>query len=227
MKKFILFGDSNTQYAFGDQGHWASDLAHYLQRKCDVLNRGFSGYNTNHVRIILPKIMSEFEPESVCGMTLMFGANDSTSSENKIQHVPLDKYRDNLAFIIDYLLDWGVKREKLIVISPPRIFDNKWIEHNGPQSTHFDRLVKDYAQACVEIATEKKLNHINMYKLILDEFGDNYEQLFCDGLHLSSKGGDLLFKNLLPIVKTNIECDLKFHFPYWKDLKPGENKIDE
>ena len=44
--RVFLFGDSLTQYAFGSEGGWAAMLADKLQRKADVVNRGFSGYNT-------------------------------------------------------------------------------------------------------------------------------------------------------------------------------------
>ena len=112
-KKFILLGDSNTQFAFSQHGCWASKLSDLLQRKCDVINRGFSGYNTSHIRNILPQIMDEFEASNVCAMTLMLGSNDSTLPENKIQHCPLDQYGKNLRAIIEYILnDFGLDPKK-------------------------------------------------------------------------------------------------------------------
>lgn len=112
-KKFILLGDSNTQFGFSSDGKWASQLSDYLQRKCDVVCRGFSGYNTNHIRAILPQIMDEFEPANVCGMTVMLGTNDSTLPENKIQHCPIEQFGSNMRAIIDYILnDFGLDPKK-------------------------------------------------------------------------------------------------------------------
>jgi hypothetical protein len=53
--RLILFGDSLTQYSFSEGG-WGAMLAHKLQRRCDVINRGFSGYNSKWCRMILDKV---------------------------------------------------------------------------------------------------------------------------------------------------------------------------
>ena len=45
----LLFGDSITEYGFGIEEvrfGWASLLSSLYSRRADVLNRGFSGYNT-------------------------------------------------------------------------------------------------------------------------------------------------------------------------------------
>jgi lysophospholipase L1-like esterase len=44
--KVLLLGDSLTQFGFGANGCWVALLADALQRKCDVINRGLSGYNS-------------------------------------------------------------------------------------------------------------------------------------------------------------------------------------
>ena len=82
-----------------------------------MINRGFSGYNTKHLRIILHELLEEFEPEDVCGFVLMLGSNDSTDPTNKIQHVSLEDYKKNMRWIIDYILNkWGLPKDKLILI---------------------------------------------------------------------------------------------------------------
>ena len=66
----ILFGDSLTQFSFGESGGgggggggvgWASLLSSAYQRRADVFNRGFSGYNTRHALEILPKVFAPAE----------------------------------------------------------------------------------------------------------------------------------------------------------------------
>lgn len=48
-------------------------------RKCDVLNRGFSGYNTRWAKIILPRLIRKGSgTENPVAVTIFFGANDST-----------------------------------------------------------------------------------------------------------------------------------------------------
>lgn len=46
--KVLLIGDSLTQFGFSAEGGWAAMLANALQRRCDVVNRGFSGYTTRY-----------------------------------------------------------------------------------------------------------------------------------------------------------------------------------
>ena len=228
-KKLILLGDSNTQFGYSDESKWISLLSNSLQRKCDVVNRGFSGYNTDHIKTILPKILEEFDAESTCGIIIMLGSNDSSKNTNKLQHVPVDRYKTNLAHILDDLISFCKSKEKIILISPPRINETKWKEitdSKNEECTHLDNLVVNYARASIEIATEKSVKYLDLNK-IMHDYGESYEELLIDGLHLSPKGGLLLFNSLLPIFNKQIGSFLKFQFPYWKDLLPNQEKIDQ
>lgn len=218
-KKILFIGNSNTQYGFGKEGNWLSLIADLLQRKCDVINRGFSGYNTKHLRHILPEILEEFEPEFTSGIVLMLGSNDSTTTANKIQHVSLENYTDNINWIIDYLLNkWGLKKEKLILVSPPKISDQKWkLANTNSEITHFDSMVSKYAEEAVRIAKELGIPYVDLYYL-MNEKKDVYSDYLFDGLHLSKSGGQFLFNNLKPLIEKYFEPDLKFNYPYWRDL---------
>ena len=48
--RVVLIGDSLTQQG-GRAGGWVALLAEALERKCDVINRGFSGYTTRTIRV--------------------------------------------------------------------------------------------------------------------------------------------------------------------------------
>jgi isoamyl acetate esterase len=71
-KKLIMIGDSNTQFGNG-QSNWVAAIADTLQRKCDVINRGMSGYNTSYLKMILPQVFEEFNPDFICGIVIMLG----------------------------------------------------------------------------------------------------------------------------------------------------------
>ena len=43
--RIALYGDSLTQFSFDVRG-WGAMMAHSYQRRADIINRGFSGYNT-------------------------------------------------------------------------------------------------------------------------------------------------------------------------------------
>jgi len=55
--RVVLLGDSITQYAFDYHG-WGSHIAGLLQRKCDIFNRGFSGYTTQYIIKILDDLIN-------------------------------------------------------------------------------------------------------------------------------------------------------------------------
>lgn len=73
-------------------------------RKCDVITRGFSGYNTRWCRVILPDILKEFDPEDIAFATIFLGANDSNLPENTVQHVPLPRYKQDLKDMVEMMM---------------------------------------------------------------------------------------------------------------------------
>mmetsp|Transcript_23398 Transcript_23398/g.32787 ORF Transcript_23398/g.32787 Transcript_23398/m.32787 type:complete len:282 (-) Transcript_23398:192-1037(-) len=101
----ILFGDSITQQGFGWEGStgWASLLSADYSRRADVLNRGFSGYNTRHALDLLPHVIGTTRPaEGVLFATVFFGANDA-ALPGELQHVPIDEYEQNLKTIVHHM----------------------------------------------------------------------------------------------------------------------------
>ena len=195
-KKFIALGDSNTQMGFS-YSQWLSRLANMYERRLDVINRGFGGYNSEHIRYYLKDIFEEFDASSVGGMTILIGTNDSTNKTNTLQHVPLDRYKENMLAIIEYLIKWGVKANKIILISPARIDDQKIQQIIGEYNTFSDVLVRDYAKACVEIASKTGVLFADVNKAMLDENdSDQYKKYLSDGLHFSYEGGAFLVEKL-------------------------------
>lgn len=55
---FLLFGDSITQRG-GAVGGWAARLAERYTRRADVVNRGYSGYNTAWATHLLPLVFPQ------------------------------------------------------------------------------------------------------------------------------------------------------------------------
>ena len=77
MDWFLLFGDSLIQQAFGDTTFLGPALSEAYIRRLDVINRGFSGYNTTQALAILPKFVPSPEQSRVRFMLIFFGANDA------------------------------------------------------------------------------------------------------------------------------------------------------
>lgn len=228
-KKLILIGDSNTQFGNGPSG-WVGGISDPLQRKCDVVNRGMSGYNSTYFKTILPQVLEEFNPDFICGFIIMLGTNDSAA--NPIQQETLENFKANLGFIIDYCLSFSkLPKEKIIVISPGRIFEPKWQEYlkkqGGHDSGHRDGEVVKYAHAAIEVAKAKGVHSLDFNRIMRENIGENYGDFYSDGLHLSKFGGDLLVKHLSPLIQAHIGADLKQNFTDFMSLKKGQTKIDQ
>ena len=96
-KKVLFFGDSITQHGFNvDIRGWVAQLGNWWTRRIDILNRGFSGYNSRWGRLIVDSVVLQEKPDFVF---IFFGANDAID-ESVLQHVPLEEYRSNLKEII-------------------------------------------------------------------------------------------------------------------------------
>lgn len=64
-----------------------------------LIHRGFSGYQTRWALEMFDEIVLKNSPDLV---VLFFGANDAVVP-GVLQHVPLEKYRENLMNMIDTL----------------------------------------------------------------------------------------------------------------------------
>jgi lysophospholipase L1-like esterase len=109
---FVLFGSSTTQFSF-QKGGWGQLLINHYHVKADILNRGFSGYNT---RMILPLVDSIFSSkiENVQLVTVWLGSNDSSISA---QGVPVEEFKQNLSKIVDKIKQLQPKC-KILMITP-------------------------------------------------------------------------------------------------------------
>lgn len=115
--RLMLLGDSITQCSF-DVGGWGAKIADRFQRRLDVLNRGYSGYNTAWIKCVLPQILSSTAP--VDAVTVLLGTNDAVLKElNPEQHIPLESFESNLRGICELLLNRGVPKEGILLVSPP------------------------------------------------------------------------------------------------------------
>ncbi len=194
-EKLVVLGDSNTQYGFAN---WLSILSDRLSRRCDVINRGFSGYTTRFIRLILPKLMSEFEAQSICAVVILLGTNDS--ARNPIQNVELNEFVENYQWIIDYLQSIEITKDKIIVLTPQKIDEEKWARYSSHTPiTHSDEYVKPYSEKCKQIAAANEVTCVDLYGL-MEQSNTDFRDYFHDGLHFSNLGGQFLIDHLWPII---------------------------
>ena len=76
----------------------------YDFRRCDVVNRGFSGYNSRWCRVVTPRVFTKTNVSGVAAFVLFIGANDANRPTlNPDQHVPLGEYQQNILDIVKEL----------------------------------------------------------------------------------------------------------------------------
>ena len=71
---------------------WVAMLSHFWSRKVDVINRGFSGYNSRWGLSIIDDVVIKCDPHLV---VIFFGANDAVVPEGNT-FVPLSEFAANI-----------------------------------------------------------------------------------------------------------------------------------
>ncbi|BFZ06312.1 hypothetical protein BsWGS_09351 [Bradybaena similaris] len=220
--KVLLFGDSITQFSFSTEGCWGSLLSDLLQRRCDVLNRGFSGYNTRWCKVLLPAVLDEKLAKETVALVIFLGANDSNWYEkNPRQHVPLDEYKLNLKEMVEFSLSQGISREKVILVTPPAFDAPAWGEQcllKGKVLSKDNKITGVYAEACSNIAEEMGTECVDLYSEMMKS--EEYASYLCDGLHLSRHGSRLLFDLLRPVIEKLTAQLPTTLFPSWDEIDP-------
>jgi isoamyl acetate esterase len=244
----ILLGDSITQMGWGVDGHvgWVSLLANAYTRRADILNRGYSGYNTRHaVEHLLPhlwnnesKAFSQQSQQTILFATIWFGANDA-ALPGEIQHVPMEEYVNNLKILIH---SFQVQRKMpVILLTPPPVDEKRWMKYWGKEESKDlpDRqlhVTRKYCQACKDVAMDQNCLLLDVFDLL----GGNVESIgsdlafsthLSDGLHLSESGNTLVYEGLMNLIQNQIpeyapmggdgkneKSGIPIQEPLWRDL---------
>ncbi|KAF4790477.1 Cleavage and polyadenylation specificity factor subunit 3 [Turdus rufiventris] len=209
----------DTRYSFQENG-WGSYLAERLVRKCDVLNRGISGYNTRWAKLILPRLIPESTgADSIVAVTIFFGANDSALKElNPKQHVPLEEYAANLKSMVQYLKSVDITADRIILITPPPLQESAWEKAclaKGEKLNRCNATTGQYAQACVQVARECSTDVLDLWTLM--QKNQDFSSYLSDGLHLSPKGNSFLAAQLWSRLENKLSA-LPSLLPYWRDV---------
>ncbi|OQV15563.1 putative Isoamyl acetate-hydrolyzing esterase 1-like protein [Hypsibius exemplaris] len=219
--QLILFGDSHFQFCFGTPGSFGSRLADKLQRRCDVLNRGFSGYNTVLAKQLLPEIFQGESLRDVVGVVILFGTNDAALEEphQRSQRVSLEDYAQNLADIIAHFVANGVPKERIILVSPPPADDVAWEMNQRLRNEHSPRSnaeIEKYAQVVYEVARIHGTLFGNLHESILNS-SDKWQVNYADGLHFNDAGSAVFFELLSPIVDRMLRA-YPARYPLWTEI---------
>jgi len=240
--RFILFGDSITQQSFR-VGGWGARLANTYERSADVINRGYSGYNTRWIMRLLPRVFPT-SGEAPSLVTVLLGANDAarpppipgcplTDDAGRPfagrQHVPLEEYRAHLVEIVACARRCGGGGARVLLITPPPVDEDDWLTHVKatcgrplPADAEPDRraaLTAEYARVCIEVGASTHTPVLDLNSLMAA--AEDTRGMLCDGLHPNEKGGEF--------IHTAVLAALSEHFPelrpsLWDDPDP-EGKL--
>ena len=204
--KVTLFGDSITRRSTDvENGCWGSMIEYKINSFFDLDPRGFEGYNSKWALQLMPKLFPRSYLEKVQIFIPFFGHNDSWENTFPL-HVPVEQYEANMRAIVKYLLDNGLGKSKIILITPTWFHLDKFttfLQGLGYPLTKKELgSAKKYSEAILRIAKDEQLDVLDFF-----DISSKYEplgDLFCDGVHLSRTGAKLLFDNLMPIVEKKL-----------------------
>ena len=213
MRPIICFGDSITQQGF-QAGGWLSLLAAAGETRFDVLNRGFSGQNTEAGLSYGYKIAfegSNYEPHAV---VICYGANDAALLPP--QHVPVNRYESNLERIVERL-QGQYPSARLILCSPPPVHNEKYrihcSERNPPDQSRFLDVTRTYRDAAERVANREHVAFVDMFLAFKDASNG---ELFSDGLHLTVSGNECFYKAVANVLKPHSFPEA---FTHWSKLQ--------
>ncbi|GJN77350.1 GDSL Lipase/Acylhydrolase family protein [Purpureocillium lilacinum] len=227
----VLLGDSLIQHSAETLDGFSLQSA--LQTRClrrfDVINRGFSGWNTANAMKFIDQIFpkpSEASPR-IKFLVVLLGANDAVIPlPTTTQHVPLDQYKKNLTTIVNHphIL---AHEPKILLVTPPPVDEIRLKELNmaegHPCAVRTSAISSSYSETARQVARENAhVVSIDLWKGIMDKAiamtPDDYKEggpllgtpdngnrgglasLLPDGLHMSGDAYRVFYGLLKPHI---------------------------
>jgi isoamyl acetate esterase len=228
---FVLFGDSITQQSFSLSCGWALPIADAYATSVDVMNRGFSGYNSRWAAAVAKNVITTRLFSQLELVTVFFGANDCVSpglpGDWSRQHVPVDEYEANLRRIVTHVQNLENRDRsapRVILIAPPPVDEEAWLRRtvekwagvNGlraediPCNRRLDS-VKAYAAAAQRVAAATNVPFIDLCNDMLASSSD-WKAYLSDGLHLNASGAAFLAAKLQHVIENEFSGALRVGF---------------
>ena len=215
-KQVVALGDSLTEMG-SDPGSagWVAQIQNLCVRKADVLNRGFSGYTSRYVKLILPSLKIDWDRTIL--VTILLGTNDAEVPDHADSgNVPIFEFTANLRDIIQHVLAHGVPADRIILITPPPVDEDKSFEVYKRKIRSND-LTKIYNETVLAVAAETGTHVIPLFSKIAAM--PNWKSFLSDGVHLSQDGNQLLFEEVRKIISPVLD-QLSYCFPTWQEIDP-------
>ncbi len=180
------------------------ELSKRLGVTVEVVNAGVNGDVVTLAVKRLKRDVLDREPHLV---TIMFGGNEAgfyrpeTNGFADTPRVAREEFAATVAKIVDQIRAAGIP---VVLMTCPPMTERYWGMNLEPYQKHgINFLVKDYAQAMRDVAAEKKVELVDVYRA----FQEKPERLeyFPDGLHPDARGhrviADLLVERLARMIE--------------------------
>lgn len=218
--KVILFGDSLTQKSMHPESNWGALVADFLARKCDVIVRGFSGYNSRKALTLLPYLFDGINfKNNVAALLICLGTNDASAGQGNESHVPEEEFVENMLMIGEYFTSRGLNPSKIIMTGPPGFHAPAWADKARAMGIgdhiRTNELNKKYSALVTEVSKHLKCRNIPLHTRMMAT--DNWEEMLIDGLHFGPLGAQFYF-NLLQPHLSHLTYDIPQLMPNWKDF---------
>ncbi|GLC31376.1 GDSL-type esterase/lipase family protein [Clostridium omnivorum] len=181
--KILLIGDSLTYgYGVDHDKSWAYLLS--KNKSIDIINKGINGDTTAGM---LFRAYEDISSNLSCFTVIMGGSNDILSD------LSYNYVKDNIILIIEEAQSLG--SEPILAIQPPVVpimAERLW--SSGVNYYKVNEEIKAYRNEILSYAIDNRIKYIDFFtpfhRLLEEDKAINY---YLDGLHLNSKGNQLLY----------------------------------
>ncbi|GGK33989.1 hypothetical protein GCM10007962_30550 [Yeosuana aromativorans] len=206
-KNIVVFGNSTTAWRpLAVKKVYGLRLEEKLQQagfQCNVINSGVGGSHTGtiednnyhkvrHARDRFQSDVLDYSPEIV---VMQYGINDSyvdKGGEEGESRIPLDKYYENLTFMVKEMQKAGIK----VVLMTPNQFDER------KEAWRLERLSL-YKNELKRVAIENNLPLVDVWELNEQYKKENgsLSALLLDGVHPNDKLHEVIAEKLFTLIK--------------------------
>ncbi|KAI8892452.1 SGNH hydrolase-type esterase domain-containing protein [Globomyces pollinis-pini] len=188
LPQVVTFGDSLTFFGYFFNG-WTTKLQKSFETSLHFINGGHPSYTTEMSLELLSPLYTLGAPTA---LTIIFlGANDAGVLGERCmdwQVVPLDRYKENLKFLVHL----ASKQGKVLLVTPPPVDEVKQQYCRLLNQTAF------YRDACLQVGNEMQIPVIDTWPVLFPPSGKYTQEaadtVLADGIHFTSIGNDLIYE---------------------------------
>ena len=195
---------------------WVTLLARdYAWRtSADVINRGYSGYNSALLLADLPEILSTLRRSDVSVVVISLGANDAVAPGERT-HVPISQFSENMTQILSQL-EQACPKAKVVLMSPYGLDEKQWqatvAKQSGKRRDGTERSLArtlEYAAALDKVSSLfKRAAFLDVAYKIKYEMSSTMMEMqnpHRDGLHYTRAINIFLYRKLVALLSDKFD----------------------